>query len=392
MIQDYKRIAEKNLQLLYRDPKISDKNKRDLKRYLQALEVTPARIGIIARHIKLLFYEMPDVVGSMGDRDLVNAAFKRLSKRAKPGYYETVKNVSKAFIRWHNDSETPRGWKDVKGNGRKAQRRDLSPEDMVTWEDGLRLASATNSVQIKAALLVQLDGGFRPSEFIELNYGDVSIKNSAFAVVRVKRGKTGKRDVILFRSVPYLQRWLKAHPVKEKDCPLWIQENGKRRFVRYRYDAIRWRVLDLGRTISFNKPLDFYNLRHSACYISKMDNTNAELAARKFGHSVDYYTNTYGRLSSDDDLKRYGKLYGQAEDKKELKDTPLACDKCGTVNEPGQVYCEQCNSPLTMEAAMKRATEADEMRGTIEILKSRLNEFEKYLKAFGMMKEKGLTQ
>lgn len=359
-VVDYEHIARQSVELVNRDTGISDKNKKDFGRYLQALDVSAARVGIIANHIKLLFHELPDVVGSMQERDLVNRTFKRLSRNLKPGYYETVKSVSKAYVRWHNDSETPAGWKDIKGNNKKAQRRNLRPEDMVTWEDGLNLANATNSVQIKAALLVQLDGGFRPSEFIDLNYGDISIKKT-FAVAHVKRGKTGPRDVILFRSVPYLQRWLMAHPRKKKDAPLWVQENG-RELTKYRYDAMRWRVLELGRKTELQKPLDFYNLRHSACYLSKMDNTNAELAARKFGHSLEYYTQTYGRLSPDDDIKRYSRHYGLDKGKEKQEQTTTECVKCSTVNEPGIDVCVQCGNPLTLDRALDIVDDSNKLK------------------------------
>ena len=46
-------------------------------------------------------------------------------------------------------------------------------------------------------------------------------------IARVK-GKTGSRDVVLFKSVPYVQKWLQAHPSKEKNAPLWIIEDIKK--------------------------------------------------------------------------------------------------------------------------------------------------------------------
>jgi len=364
-IYDYEKKSRTDLNRLMNCAEISAINKYNLNKLLEAKELSPARVGIIARHLILLFKEIPDVVGTMADRDLVNRTFKKLQTTLKPGYYETVKNVSKAFVRWHNDDETPKGWKDIKGNGKKAQKRDLRPEDMVTWNDGLKLAMATNSIQLKAIILCQLDGGFRPSEFVDLNYNDIAIKDS-FAIARVNEGKTGKRDVILFRCVPFLQKWLNSHPLKKKGNPLWLRENSNdKASKRYNYFAIRSRILELGRKIKLDKPLDFYNLRHSACYISKMDNVNPELAARKFGHSVKHYTETYGRLSPQDDIKRYSKLYQVNEEDEAKIEKPIRCTRCNTVNEPGLDLCDQCGNPLNMGKALSMLEEHNNLKDEI---------------------------
>lgn len=385
---NYQRIAERSLRSLLDDPKISTKNKEDFKSYLKGIDVSNARIGIICNHIKHLYHNMSDVIGTMHKRDKVNSVMKALGKELSNGYFETVKKVSKAYVRWHNDYNTPAGWKDIKSNG-KSQKRDLKPEDMITWDEGHDLANSTTSIQIKAIFLIQLDGGFRPSEFLGLNYGDVQIKEN-FAIARVRDGKTGSRDVILFKSVPYLQRWLKTHPSKKKDSPLWIQENNnKNGITRYKYSALQKRIRTIASKIKLNKPIDYYNLRHSACYLSKLDNVNPELAARKFGHSIRYYTDTYARLSPEDDIRRYSKHY-ELEDKKIEEPKTVICERCNTVNEPidpqknSEAYCEQCQSPLTIETAQLLAAETTELKEQMAQL------IAKFTKMEDLFREKGL--
>lgn len=381
---DYNRIKEVNLKKLYNDKNVSAKNKQDFKKYIQALEVSPARLGLISNHIRYWFYELDDVVGCMDSRDKINEAKQNIMDKVSFGYFETIKKVGKAFVRWHNYRETPKGWVDVKSNS-KAQKRDLYPDDMVLWEEGLAMSKNTSSVQLKAVLLTQLDGGFRPSEFINLNYGDVQIKDN-FAIITVHKGKTGKRNVILFRSVPHLQRWLNAHPFKNDNSPLWIKENQKKKKedqskekesqkkkkedqnnqkeIRYEYAALRKRIRELGEKTGVNKPLDFYNLRHSAAFLSKMDNVNPELAARKFGHSVRYYTETYGRLSPEDDIKRYSKHYDVQKEKKAEEERTRVCPKpkCGVVNEPNAEKCENCGTPISEKAVLDTQQEMERMK------------------------------
>lgn len=359
-IVDYKQLARSALTRLKENPKISAKNKADFEKYLQGIEVSPARLGIIACHIRFVFEALPDVVGTMHDRDLVNKTYKNLRNKLTPGYFETVKKVGKAFVRWHNDGETPKGWVDIRNGGKDVQKRDLTPKDMVTWEDGLKLADASGSVQFKAIILTQLDAGMRPSEFIGLRYGDIEIKKG-FAVARVN-GKTGKRSVILFKSVPHLRRWLDMHPTKVDTDPLWVSEKSKGRAEPYKYHSVLARTKDLARKLKLKKPVDFYNLRHSACYLSKLDNVNPELAARKFGHSVKYYTDTYARLDTEDDIKRYAKHYGASKEKGQLEHEPAVCEVCGTCNEPGTDICEKCRNPLSMAKALEMVNETQQLK------------------------------
>jgi len=362
---DYRKLSEQAFNNLLNDEDISAKNKADFKEYMQGIEVSHARIQIISIHIRHLFRAMPDVIGSMHDRKVVNAGLHSLKKELSKSYLEDIKKVGKAFVRWHNSYKTPDGWIDVKSIGKKNRKRDLNPEDMITWEDGLKLSKAAQSIQWQALILTQLDGGFRPSELCDLNYGDVKFRKD-FAVVHVARGKTGKRDVILYRSVPYLQRWLRNHPKKDKDSPLWLQEQRTKVLRRYEYYAIIRRLKRLAKKVNLNKPVDLYNFRHSACYMSKMDNVSTELAARKFGHSVEFYVSTYARLSPDDDIKRYSKLYKLEKTEQEEEAKPVRCVKCNTINEPGVGRCQECGMALTKEEAKSDFYE-------LQNLKERLN-------------------
>ena len=230
-IYDYARsaaLAEANL-LSKKD--ISSKNKGYIKKFLEnyidlheGVDVRPARRAIFCKHIYHLLKHTPDIKKDMKDKTKIDNIFSMLRTELSINYYATVVNVSKRLVRQLNNGELPKGFKDIKGVSRKKTKRNLKKEDMITWPEGLKLANATTSIQIKAAILTQLDAGLRPSEFIDLNYGDCDVKKD-FIVVSVHATKTDSdREVILFRSVPYLQRWLRNHPTKKKSDPLWIME------------------------------------------------------------------------------------------------------------------------------------------------------------------------
>jgi integrase len=368
-IVDYDRIAATAEKRLFNSENISVENKAALRKFLDIYDETAATRGLFLHHIKLLIEGTDDISKEMHDRDKINRLFRKIKNhkvKAPDGrlktmslcYFENIKKVSLRFVRWLNDGEKPTGFKDIKGVQKKNQKRNLSHQDMVTWEDFEQLKKATNSSQIKAVLATQLDGGFRPSEFIEINYGDVTVKDD-FIVIEIKKGKTGRRNVILWKAVPHLLRWLQVHPTKKRNDPLWVKEtqnNGK--ISRYKYPALRKRINTLFGKKELDKPSDFYNLRHSACVLSKKDNVPEELAAAKFGHSVEYYVNTYGRLSTEDVLERYSKHYGIKREKYVLEKN-IKCDRCQFVNEPKASVCEQCGSPLSLGKALEIKNETE---------------------------------
>lgn len=383
-IIDYERNARNALQQLREHPDISDKNKADFERYYNSLDITKAREYIIIPRLRDLFILCDDLVGTMHDRDRVNALYKTLrDKGYSDATIETYKSVGRAFIRWHNEGVTPKGWRDVKSNT-AGWKRTLQPDDMVSWEDGEAMEKHTNSTQRKAILFTQLDGGFRPGELENLNYGDIQQRDGVF-VARVREGKTGPRDVPLFRCAPYLQRWLNDHPDKRKDAPLWIVERpsqGKTEYGgRYKAPAMTKAIRKIGERAGITKPLDFYNLRHSACALAKKEGLNTEMAAKKFGHTVKYYTETYGRLSTEDEIRRWRAHHGLDEEEGPQIPKPKTCPRCNTFNTAGVEYCATCGGPLTMQAAAKAHDETEALRSKTERLEKRMDLFIKALKA-----------
>ena len=222
------------------------------------------------------------------------------------------------------------------------------------------LSDALCNFQLSAAVQTQLDCGFRPSEFIDLNFQDVEIL-TGLAVFYVRDGKTGSRSVVAHRCVPTLLKWMDAHPTKRPSDPLWIFEGSIRKdsnrlhVQRYAYAALAKRIKMAGRKIGMDKPLDFYNLRHSSCVLDKMDNLPVDLAAERHGHSVKHFTGTYGRLSVKDVMRRFHSHYGTSTAEPEQKLTHQTCPVCQTLNDNRQNWCSSCGAPLNTAGALETA-------------------------------------
>lgn len=397
-ILDYDKRAELQREKTLENPRISPANRAHLLRFLDSYNVSSARLAIFLKHIEFLLENTEDIAREMNDRSFINRLFRQFNDRMTHSYYNTIVNVSLRFVRWLNDDVKPSGFKDIKNGGKKEGKRGLDPEDMLTWEDGLMMSKTSADIQMSAIIMTQLDAGLRPSEFIDLNYGDISIQKPC-GVIKVRHGKTGSRDVVLFRSVPFLQRWLLEHPTKRRDDPLWIMKyhykshlkGGRKPDMRYAYPAVLKRVKELGGTCQIKKPLDFYNFRHSAVTLSKKENMNPDLAAEKFGHSIEFYMNTYGRLDLKDKIHRFAQHYGAEEEVEKKIELNRECHTCHFTNEPGDDICRQCGAPLTFEAATKIRTQKEiqisEMADRLKYMEEQMLKLDKVEKLFSLVEQ-----
>ena len=173
-IINYQEKAEKEKIKLFRRKDISLKNFEYLRDFMDAYEVSPARLSIFCRHIIFLLKNSQDIKKDMNDYKKINKIFRELRENLKDAYYATIINVSSRFVRWLNGGEKPKGFRDIKNKPKRSMKRDLEKEDMLEWEDGIKMASFTNSIQLKAIIMIQLYGGFRPSELIDMNYGNIT--------------------------------------------------------------------------------------------------------------------------------------------------------------------------------------------------------------------------
>lgn len=380
---DYKQYAKYTRKRILEHPDLSEKNRAHLIRFMDTYEVSAARESIFLNNIIRVLLRVPDLEKDMHNPEIIHKVFKDLKQEYSPATFETIKNVTQRFVRWLNKGNKPEGFRDLKSN-KNSQKRNLEPKDMVTWEDGLLLAQNSTSVQMKAALLTQLDCGFRPSEFIDLDYGDVTIKDD-MVLFNVK-GKTGQRIAWSHRAVPYFLRWYESHPTKRKNDALWLLENLHRSHrqgrsagavERYTFWTIQQRFNLMKEKAGLEKPVDFYNLRHSSCYLDKMDNVPNDLAAARHGHSVDFYVNTYGRLDIQDQLARVRSHYGAPEEKKQLTKN-FICSRCKAINEPEAEFCAVCGVPLSVQQAAKVYNEKKIQEERLQIMQNMIKEMVKH--------------
>lgn len=388
-IHNFKKIAERAKTKFIENKKISQSSKNLVADFMK---VYNTKKGLpVSESTKQKFYEkitpflerINNLKEEIEDRDLINEISAAIRKESSSvTQYAMITAVTKRFVRWVADGE-PKGFRDWKNVSETETRRDLNEDDMLTLDDAKKLCDVTTSIQMKAIIMTQLDAGMRPSEFIDLKWGDVEVKKD-IVIFTIKDGKTGARIVPCLRCVPFFLRWYQSHPTKKDPDPLWVNENiekgssgnkeGKTYIsgiVPYSYDSLRHRMMDLAKKAGIKKPIDFYNFRHSSCTLDKDENLPLELASKRHGHSVKYFTEVYGREKKDKIAERYRKHYNPSEEKKKKEEVPknIICERCDCVNEPKTEFCFKCGSPLSLAAAMKNEEQMEQLTKKFEELK-----------------------
>ncbi|MFA9516863.1 tyrosine-type recombinase/integrase [Halopenitus sp. H-Gu1] len=254
------------------------------------------------------------------------------------------------------------------------------PTKMWWWDEHIvPVLDNAKYARNKAAVAVDWDAGPRSEEFQELAVGDVS--DHKYGMEITVDGKRGRRSIVLISSVPYLRRWLEAHPRgNDPDAPLWSD-------------------LDTGRDVSYNMKLkmlrapvkravDNGDLRKpSKMVFTRMRKSSASYLARK-NVSQNHIEKHHGWVKNSDEARRYidvfredtarevARAHGVDVSEDEIEAIgPVQCPRCQRDTPRGEAQCMWCGQALGPKGVEK-----------IEERQERL--FDSALEAEGQMKER----
>ena len=404
---------------LKNNQKISQVNKKYFDNYLNACRLmknatggdgfTFATLRAKVRDI-IPFFDFlgnKDVKEAMEDRYLINDIFGRIKTKKKiiavktkygfihkqtntpisPATYKCIVNTTKAFIRWFNDGETPKGFKDIK-QGSSALRvvqkseaiKKLREEDMITYEDIKKMKALTNNVFYHMLLDILIEGGARIGEMMNIRIKDIR-KDNEFITIRVD-GKTGERDVVFIKAVPSIMRWIELHPDPRPNQLFLIKKTKKGRIIPYTYGGIRAIPKRLGEKAGINKPLDLHNFIHSSIAFNKEENNlSLDLLSKQYGKTV----RTLGV---------YGCLGPKAIKRAIRKHRTVKCPICSTINDKTAEICSNCKNTLKLDIAInlhkEREQENKQLKEDVSELQTELKTISGLLKSD--MFEKLLTK
>lgn len=245
------------------------------------------------------------------------------------------------------------------------------PENMLRWdEDVVPMIEAAYNPRDAAAIAMQFDAGLRGGEFKDVAVGDVS--DHPYGLQVTVDGKQGRRTVTLIPSVPYVQKWLDAHPADgDPDAPLWSKltkpEGVSTTMVTKMFVEPAARVWDVDltdadgnkRTISkvaddLPKPVTLTNFRKSsASHLASKGVSQAHIENHHGWVRGSKVASRYVSIFSEDTDRELAGAYGKEveEDTEDTEIAPVDCPRCEKETPRDKDLCVWCGQALEPGAA-----------------------------------------
>lgn len=340
----------KNLEeRIFSNKKLCKKDKEDLKRFLIKIRADGKTAGRILKIMYTVFSFGKFLGKPLRDAnkdDVINAVSKAESGPWSDWTKRDFKIIVRMFYKFlRNTEECPPEVAWIKA--RNSSKR-LLPDDIMTEEEIIKLASAATNPRDKAFILCLYESGTRIGEFM-----GIMIKNISFdeygAVFRVS-GKTGDRRIRIVASTSALKDWLDAHPHKNNpEAYLWIRSGGKNPNDQIQYSFVLDKLRRYAKKAGISKRVNPHAFRHARGTFLANKMTDRQMK-EFFGWSKSETISTYTHLSGKDldeaILKQHGILLnGNSAPSLSSK----KCIRCGELNDPTAKLCKKCYFPLDME-------------------------------------------
>lgn len=263
----------------------------------------------------------------------------------------------------------------------KLQQIDAS--EVITDEDMMHIVEkGCSTYKEKAFISLLHETGARIGEFLNIRLCDINIKGDYFEINL--DGKTGKRTVFCYNSLPYLVKYLDIHKNKDDNSShLWLTDSPNRLGKNLKYIGACKLIKRCFEKAKVSKKHNLHWFRHSRATI--LANKITEPQLRKYmGWSKDSrMIKHYGHLSNKDIENVMLNLHGLKKENKNNM-TPQRCI-CGTLNPYSEKYCFKCSRPLKMETLMQDKKMVDTelsktVRAMMDVFKNpdQLKAFEEY--------------
>jgi integrase/recombinase XerD len=245
------------------------------------------------------------------------------------------------------------------------------PEDLLTEEEIRKLIVNADNVRDKALIAILYESGARRGEIVNCKLKDVTEfhKGSEHGYRLKLKGKTGERQVIIYRYQQWLRAWLAVCPSNDPNTPLfpttrmysessYSEDEEKRKQAKNEprdFSELQgYRINEILRTAAkkagIKKNVHAHALRHAQA--TRLANTMTEQQLKtQFGWTRgSNMTEVYIHLSGKDTETAILRSYGIVIEEDEKGNKVEHCAQCDEVLSPGFIHCPKCGLPLTQEA------------------------------------------
>ncbi|MBI4162357.1 MAG: tyrosine-type recombinase/integrase [Candidatus Aenigmarchaeota archaeon] len=365
---------EKFLQRLENNKDILLSNRRKIAEFIESRKAKGKAANTCLKYLHPLV--------QMNLRGWVTEPFEKLTKKdiesivtksEKVGWSaKTTKNLRvsiKVFYKWLEDpdeekfapNEYPQRVKFISTTIPKRQRKELTFNDMLTREEVIKMAQASNNAMHKALLWLAFESGGRPEEVLNLRKSDVIFEKENTKIYL--HGAKSRRVSFLVSATEPLRDWLRKHPSADKtDFDVWVTQ-----FSKKKQKENTWTKLDNSGANKMlkklatkcgieNKRVTLYSLRKGRA----TELASAPKVTRSILHTVmgweegSTISRSYVKIN-DETVKEAILASNGLELPKHEIESFIECAYCGAKNSPSALYCEkaECGKPLLLGTAQK---------------------------------------
>lgn len=241
------------------------------------------------------------------------------------------------------------------------------PRNMLEWDEHIKpMIEAAYNARDAALVALQFDAGLRGSELESLTVGD--IQDNKYGLQITVKGKQDRRTLTIVPAIPYVNRWLDAHPARDDlDAPLWSKLHQPKSIS---YHMIGKTLKQLADRAGVEKPITVTNLRKSSA---------AFLASRNMSQAI--IEDRHGWVCGSDAASRYVSVFSEASDRElarvhgiDVSDdepaqiTPLTCPRCEKETPREEPLCVWCGQAMRHDAVTELEKSDDDLSESLASL------------------------
>lgn len=250
--------------------------------------------------------------------------------------------------------------KDVQG---EAEKEEANPSNIITEDDVILVLNyGCKNAKEMAFISLLHETGARAGEFLNLRINSLQFQKD-WLEVAIPDGKTGRRQVCVVRSIPYLRNYLQQHQTKhDSGSFLWLSDasNGLRKPILHMgaqklvrrcwartIEALKMQGRLQESELLSQKRHNLHWFRHSRATILAPKVTESVLCKHMGWVLGSDMTKVYVHLCTKDMRNVMLAVYGIKQEE-DAKPKNVRC-MCGTHNEVSNRYCMTCYRPLSLE-------------------------------------------
>ncbi|WP_267643487.1 tyrosine-type recombinase/integrase [Haloarchaeobius amylolyticus] len=340
-----------------RERDVNDADCEALLRFSDELFLIPSQVGHL-RHLKLLRHNvrMAEHAGSLVNaledeeaaKDIVRWIHRNYDNEETNRDYRVALKQFGRRVTDENGNRPPKSMEWIPSNTSSTYDPAPEPSNMLKWKaDVLPMIEATLNPRDAALIAVAWDAGARSGELRSLRLGDVTDYTHGYQIT--VQGKMGQRSIGLIPSVPFLQRWLEAHPGGHPDDPLWSKLNTPE---KPSYNALANILKNAAERAGITKPVTFTNFRKSsASHLASRGMNQAHIEDHHGWTRGSDVASRYVSVFADDSAREVARIHGlEVDDEDEPEPTaPIECPRCHQRTPREKDHCIHCRQAFTKE-------------------------------------------